>query len=704
MPGFGQSPGARRGGPLLVRGAQLPELLPSSQWSGVAASGFSTLPIDPVRVTAKPACRLLVPPGQRFTSTQVVGVASYANDGGTLIGGVDRVRFHYEGTVVDVVEPTYHTFRDANGRIVAYYGYWAMLKRRGGQAGEALLYVEAIPADATMQARVIGPFSFYPQASLHDREYTIDPQAAVSATNFHTFDAAVARVKADLPLNPRITFMRAMSDVVMTFTGATYAPAGGYLTVEAEAPVTFGRAAIGTIATVDTDSNLRPRLTGLWLRGANITIDYAFVDSMFAEDGKDYVLDGVNLTNSRGAGAMWRGGPYWTGARVRGSPWFLECAISNLENACVAANLVRGGIIRNASRDIFADARCVVGTRVERHNDTGFNDDAPAISVVYTGTAATATVARSGAVDPNSATFTFKWGANNRTFVVGKTAANYAGTSGNGYWFADVVNFVNTTLKGLDPGWSATLLGTQARRASSASLAGLKGQGFGDTNCKTTPRVIVSNFDAHGDWYQQRFNTITENVIAYQNIAFDMQTQNIFISATTPARDYIFISNALGNDPIGSDYFAETSIFSQLGRSNSANAMSHVVVAHCSLPNQGITFRNDGTTSFSTFDPYCLVANNVCRGLTKANATRPVGAVIRNNHIHAGQTPVSEATATSIGGTRDSLFPGLGTGNFAPSGALLTNLKPPVVSFATGALGSQSGNAVVGWIQPSIPA
>jgi hypothetical protein len=50
------------------------------------------------------------------------------------------------------------------------------------------------------------------------------------------------------------------------------------------------------------------------------------------------------------------------------------------------------------------------------------------------------------------------------------------------------------------------------------------------------------------------------------------------------------------------------------------------------------------------------------------------------------------------------LFPGLGTGNFAPSGALLTNLKPPVVSFATGALGSQSGNAVVGWIQPSIPA
>jgi hypothetical protein len=704
MPGFGQTPGARRGGQLLGRGGQLPEIAPSSQWTGAAASGFTLVPNDPVRATAKPACRLLVPPGQRFTGTIAVGVAAFANDGGTLIGGIDRVRFHYEGSVVDVVAPSVHTVRDANGLAVGYYGYWAQLKRSGPQVGEALLYVEAMPADATMQARVIGPFSFYPQASLHDREYTIDPLEPVSTTNFHSFDAAVARVKADLPLNPRITFKRAMSNVVMTFTGATYNPGGGYLTVEAEAPVTFGRTAIGTNATVDSDSNLRPRLTGLWLKGAHITIDYAFVDAMFAEDGKDYVLDGVNLTNSRGPGAMWRGGPYFTGARVRGSPWFLECAISNLENVCVAANLVRGGLIRNVSRDIFADARCVVGTRVERHNDTSFNDDAPAISVVYTGTAATATVARSGAVDPNSATFTFKWGTNNRTFVVGKTAANYAGTTGNGYWFADVVNFINTTLKGLDPGWSATLLGTQGRRASSASLAGLKGQGFGDTNCKTTPRVIVSNFDAHGDWYQQRFNTITENVIAYQNIAYDMQTQNIFISATTPARDYIFISNALGNDPLGSDYFIEASIFTQIGRSNSANAMSHVVIAHCSLPNQGIAFRNDGTTNFSTFDPYCLIANNVCRSLTKANATRAIGAVIKDNHIHAGQTPLPDAIGTTIGGNRDTLFGGFATGNFTPAGALLSNLKPPVVSFATGALANQAGLAVVGAVQPSIPA
>jgi hypothetical protein len=258
------------------------------------------------------------------------------------------------------------------------------------------------------------------------------------------------------------------------------------------------------------------------------------------------------------------------------------------------------------------------------------------------------------------------------------------------------VNFINTTLKGLDPGWDATLLNTQGRRASSASLAGLKGQGFGDTNCRTTPRVIVSNFDAHGDWYQQRFNTITENVIAYQNVAFDMQTQNIFISSNVPARDFIFISNALGNDPIGSDYFLEEVVATQIGRSNAANAMSHIVVAHCSMPNQRIIFRNDGT-AFSTFDAYCLVANNVCRGLTKSIADRPVGAVIKNNHIHAGQTPLAEATGTSIGGDRSSLFASFATGDFTPQGALLSNLKPPVVSFDTGTL-SQGANAVAGVI------
>jgi hypothetical protein len=97
-----------------------------------------------------------------------------------------------------------------------------------------------------------------------------------------------------------------------------------------------------------------------------------------------------------------------------------------------------------------------------------------------------------------------------------------------------------------------------------------------------------------------------------------------------------------------------------------------------------------------------MVANNVCRNITKATAGRTIGAVIKNNHIHAGQTVLSEATGTSSGGNRDSLFVGFNTGNFTPAGALLTNLKPPVASFDTGNLTS-GASAVAGVLQPSIP-
>lgn len=706
MPGFGQFPGARYGRKAIVGSSQLRILEPSTSWNGTAGTGFGgefpVAPSDPARTTAKPACRLLVPPGQRFTDELVVGVTAFANANGTLIGGVDRVRFHFEGNSADVIAPSFHSFADANGNPVSYFGYWMRLKRAGTN-GEAQLYIEAIPADATMQARVIGPYSFYPQATLHDREYTIDPDVAVSATNFHTMDAAIARVKLDTPANPRITFKKPMMNVEINIPGSTYTPSGGYATIEADAPVTFGRAALGLTARVDTDSLLRGRLDGLWLRGANITIDYAFVDNFYNEGFKDHVFDGVTMTNSRGAEALWRGGPYITSNRVRNNAWFLECAISNLKNSCLGASLARGVIIQNASGDIFTESRCVVGNRVERHSDSHVNDDTPAFTVVYAGAESTATVARSGAANPNSATYTFKWGVNSRTFVVGSTSANYAGTTGDGYLFSEVVDFINGTLAGLDAGWSATLNDLTGRRASSGSLAGLKARGFGDTNCKTTALQVVSSFDSHGDWYQQLFAGLAENVICADNLAYDMQTQDIFLSSTTAAKDFVFVNNALGNDPIGSDYFDETVVQSQIGRGNAAITLSHVVIAHCSLPNQQLSFRNDGT-NFSTFDAYCLVANNALRGLVKASALagREIGATIKDNHIHAGQAPLPEAVGTTIGGDKDSLFGGFNTGDFAPAGDLLVNLKVPVAAFDLGHKTRDTSSAA-GALQPSIP-
>ena len=156
-----------------------------------------------------------------------------------------------------------------------------------------------------------------------------------------------------------------------------------------------------------------------------------------------------------------------------------------------------------------------------------------------------------------------------------------------------------------------------------------------------------------------------------------MQAQNIFISSTSDAKDFVFFNNALGNDAIGSDYFSETSVFSQIGRSGTATTISHVVIAHCSMPNQALSFRNDGVPS--TFDTYCLVANNALRGLVK-NGTAPIDAQITDNHLPAGSNPLAEAVATTTGGTAADLFADFTTGDFLPTGALLSNLKVPVIT------------------------
>jgi hypothetical protein len=681
MPGFGQNPGSRYGVQPLLRTIPLREIEPAPAWNGAPASGFVTLPVDPVRTTAKPAVRLLVPPRQRFTNTLVVGVGAFANNGGTLIGGIDRVRFHFEGRVVDVMSPVTRRFKDANGNTVGYFGYWVQLRRPVGKTGEARLYVEAIPADATMQRRVLGPFSFYPATTLHDREFTVNPDLPTTATNFPTFDAALSALKlvTPPPANPRITFKKAMSNVPMTALGTLYTPSS-YITVEADFPVSFGYATMNTTASVDSVNILRPRAGPMWLKGTNITIDYARADTVFAETGHSWVLDGIRMTNTLGPGALWRGGTNSNLVRVIGNPYFLECTISNIRGPCIGASLARGGVLSNVSSDIFTDARCIVGTRVQRQNDNSLNNDEVVVSVVYNGPAATATVAKSGGVDPNTAIYTFKWGANSATFETGKLTSYYAGTAGQGYTFAHLANWINTTLAALGPGWSATLSDTQGRRAGAGSLAGLKGQPFGDSNCKTTPRQIVANFDMHGDWYQQLFGGLDENVLGYNNIGYDMQVQNIFLSSTTSSRDMVFVNNAFGNDRVGSDYFNEATVFSQMARPGVANQMSHLVIVHCSMPNQGLVFRNDGATLYSTFDSLCLVANNVFRSLGESTtvAGRGPGATIRNNHIHAGQTPLAEAVGTTIGGNRDTLFVDFNTGNFTPAGVLLTTLKAPV--------------------------
>jgi hypothetical protein len=680
--GFGMVPGAMtnpQAGRMIANA--LPVVVPSAAWTGAPGSGFASLPVDPVRTTAKPALRPLVPPNQRFTDTLRYGVLAFAVNDGSLIDGIEAVRFHFEGTVVDVAKPTLERFTRHDGSPYLLLGYWVNLARPATTSGAAELYIEAIPRDRTMQRRVLGPARFFPETTLYDAEYTIDPAVAVSATNFHSFDAAIARIKSDAPANPRVTFRQAMANVEINVAAPSFAPQG-YLTVEALAPVTFGRPTLGTGADVDTASNLRSRLDGMWFRGTNITIDFAHVNQFANEGVRDNVFEQVRLTNSRGATALWRGGPWWSGQRVAGNPWFMECDVTDLDNFAIQASLARGCTMARISRDIYANTLCAAGTVLTRHNIEHLSNDTPAMTVRYSGSASSATVARSGSVDPTSTTYTFAWGANVATFVTGRNATNYAGTIGDGYWFDDLVDWINTVLAAQDSGWSATLdLPARSRRASSGSLATLKAQGFGPTDCKATPLQIVSSFDSHGDWWQHRFNGITENVIAYGNIARDMQTQNIFIGANVDANDFVFVNNAFHNsDSPTSDYYDPRDASSQLGRSTSPIRLSHVVLAHNTLANQGLIFRDESQPA-TTFDSYCLIANNVMIDLTQAGGSA-IGAVVRNNHVHNAARLIPMAVGTTSGGDASTLFVDAAGGDFTPAGALLTNTAEAVVALA----------------------
>ena len=69
-------------------------IAPSAGWNGTAGSGFSTVPADPARTTAKPVLRLIVPPFQWYTNELVVGVYAAANNGGSLFDNMGRSEEH----------------------------------------------------------------------------------------------------------------------------------------------------------------------------------------------------------------------------------------------------------------------------------------------------------------------------------------------------------------------------------------------------------------------------------------------------------------------------------------------------------------------------------------------------------------------------------------------------------------------------------
>lgn len=659
--GFGFRGGRRsamRGG-----AAARPALTPGDAWTGTAGSGFAQVPADPVRTTAKPALRLMVPPNQAFTGELLVGVYAAANCNGSLADnlGLAKVRFHFEGRQIDIAAPSFETFDDANDQPVTYYGWWVRL-RHDGRTGDASLYVEAVPADPTMQSRVIGPYLFMPSAALHDLELTVAPSLpTIAGSRYQSITAALTYCAAQGRQRPRITITEARDDYLLGGIGApfTYTTAKGRATIEASVPVTIR----GT--TTYADATPRTKYDGLCFRGANITIDMATAANIYHEGvGNQHWFDGVKVVNSAGRGALaYLGGPRQFGV-ARNNPYLTECQISDLPTAVNGASLVRGCTITRGFADAFTEVRCAVGNRLDDHD--GYVDwakDVNAFTVTYTGSGTTATLELAGVNEAGSRTFTAKVdGATVGTFT---TDRFYTATNGRN---SSVVNWLN----GL-AGWSATLQ-DDTRRASVLSVVGGKGAGFTARNCKNVTLQLVTMFDQHGDVWQHLTtgSPITENVIVADNVITNFAGQCFFIASSFAARDFIFLNNGFHGKPgpsYAGDYNVRSDFFSQMSRSG---VKSHVVFAHNSMTQGWLLRPADGFNA----DGYCLWANNVARSMAWVG-TPDADIRIVNNHLLAGATLPAGTTGSSMGGTEEDLWQNPAAGDFAPQGALLTNLKPP---------------------------
>lgn len=660
---------ARQSGWFLGPGARLPKLLPADGWTGVAGSGFTTVPADPVRTTAKPALRLVTAPNQQFTDKVLVGVQAFANDDGTLIGGIDRVRFHFEGRSIDVIAPHFHTFADSNGVQRTYWGYWIEL-RRGSINGTARLYVEAIPADATMQRRVIGPYTYFPAATAYSLSLEIAPTPAeIAGQRYKTLAAALNFLRTSNSGAALITYTESVTVEPFNTGAIIYAPAGGWNTITT-APgvtVTFASPSLNP-----ANAQFRLRTNRLHFKGSGIVFDWRNVSEFRLETGHSYWLDGVRYINSDPAGprALFAKAIRPVFHTMSQPCWYTELDCAYAFSAFPGAELVRGVKVEKAVCDFGNNAACVTGVSVVDGDNTTFFNVPPtaAMTVTYDpgpGNGNAATIQKTGG-GTSDGVFTFKVdGTVVGTFTAVSLWTSFAGAQ---YNVSDLVNYINGPLKAIDPGFSATLI-DNSRKASNLCRFGGNGKAIPETTITNTVLELDCEFDLHSDFIQFNDDSSFENHILSFNTVRKWGGQIIFFGkgTGTTLSDIAVINNVfLGN---------ADGYLSQVG----FRTMRHIMIAHNTWIDQ--VYSRGGTDAL--WDGYSLIANNTASGMT---GTRQLETV-KNNHVEVVGARLSSGSRISggvndtIGGTAATNFVNVAADDFRPAGALLANPKPPAHQF-----------------------
>ncbi len=653
-------------------------LWPDKNWTGEPGTGFLITPTDPTRTTAKPGVRLLTAPNQRFTNSHQVSVMAYANANGTLIGGIDRLRFHLEGNTLDVVEPTLRTFTRSDGSTYLAVPYSVNIARpSGGPVGDAHLYIEAIPADATMQSRVLGPYlySFAATPYALQLEIAATPDE-ITGVRYKTLAAAINYLKSEAPDAARILATESAS---YTFTGenATNHTFKNWLTIEA-AP------GVEAVVVNEEKGDMPFRAGNVAFR--NITFDMENISNIRSLTGTPFYADRCLFTSTDpdGVRAKWFGQPRPIGRVLAGSGYVTDCEFEYVNDPLSGEELARGNIMREGYADVAGDGRCMVGNIVREWDSSHWITGYEIFNVSYNGAEATARLsAPSSENEPR--VLTAAWGSNSATLTLGKTTDDRLGITGNAYWPQDVVDWINGEgdyagigLKDQDAGWSATVLDNTSAayfvnvpKDDPEHSGGAPGNRSAvDVNVKGVVRTLTASFDIHADGYQDRFGGLTENVII-ANEDWELKGQLLFLSAFEDSLDYVVVNSVFKFFAVGGE---EGVSASQLGRS----PFSHVVLAHNTWVNQNLQIRADDNV---TLDAYSLIANNVLTSINSVGTSIVPAGATKNNHLYGGNTIPTNSVGTSVGGDAATLFVDIDEYDYTPAGDLLLNGKAPVLAF-----------------------
>lgn len=629
---------------------------PSKAWTGEAGSGFVSRPMDPARSTAKPIISLIVPPRHAYTDEHLVGVYAGANENGSMLAnmGMKGVIAHYEGSRLEIRTPTFQTFADANGNPITYYAWWIRLKH-DGRNGLADIYFEAIARDTAMQRRVIGPYLFLPSDTLYDYDLTVaSSQPEIEGSRYNCVKNALTYLRGVSAVHPRIRIIESytgdLSGPTSSYVGA------GYCTIEAKVPVVIRK-------TYETRGVLRFAYDRLRFRGSNITFDMRYISRFRPHRAGNFQFDGVNFINTGGRDELWEKGMRPAAhlvsyAESKVSPWFTECTFNNTANSAMQRSYARGCMFNNIGPDLADACRLLLGCTVNDMDNSEFRKEILALRVQYVGRHESATLSISGTLGANSRTVTAKVaGETVGTFTLGGTAKDFH--AGSNYNVMNVVDWLNSLVD-----WRAKLL-DDTRKAVQLSLPETNGNNFVDTDAKSNPLTLVTQFDYHPDIMQR--TSKDENIVIAENTIFNMVGQAIFLNIYD-INDMLIVNNAFADKP----NLAESGYYSQL-----SSRQSHVVIAHNSLATQGMLIRTDKKYSA---DSYCLIANNTMPTLKWYGA--PDNRLkIFGNHLHRGATEPAGAKGTTISGDETTLFVNALMGDFGPGAPLLSAKRQPVLRY-----------------------